>query len=163
MNAKDRNDIRWYDEERLKKDQTINNGRPYQQCSISVMDTIANPDIRFDAQGICNYYHEYKKLEAAEVFKGDAGRKKLDATIAEIKAAGNGKEYDCIVGLSGGADSSYLAWLAKQHGLRPLVVHFDYGWNLELAVQNIENIIKQLDFNLYTIVMDWEEMKSLQR
>lgn len=155
--------IRWYDEEALKNDPVINYSRPYQQCAIGVMDTIADPNINFDAKGICNYYYEYKKTEAEQVFKGEIGKQKLHAEIEKIKQAGKGKEYDCILGLSGGADSSYLAYLAKQHGLRPLVVHFDYGWNLELAVQNIENIIKELDFNLYTIVMDWEEMKSLQR
>jgi N-acetyl sugar amidotransferase len=163
MNAKEIKGIRWYDEEKLKADRVMNNDRPYQQCSISVMDTIADPGIHFDAEGVCNYYHEYKEAEKEQVFKGAAGVQKLNEAVAKIKEGGKGKEYDCILGLSGGADSSYLAYLAKQHGLRPLVVHFDYGWNLELAVQNIENIIKQLDFNLYTIVMDWEEMKSLQR
>jgi N-acetyl sugar amidotransferase len=147
----------------LKSDRTINYNRPYQQCSISVMDTIADPNISFDTKGICNYYYEYKKAEEEQVFKGNAGIQKLKDAVSKIKEAGRGKEYDSILGLSGGADSSYLAYLAKQQGLRPLVVHFDYGWNLELAVQNIENIIKQLDFNLFTIVMDWEEMKSLQR
>lgn len=155
--------LRRYDEEMLKKDPAINGNRPYQQCSVSVMDTIADPNITFDKDGVSNYYHQYKKAEANNVFSGEAGKKKLDAAIAMIKAEGKGKEYDCILGLSGGADSSYLAWLAKEQGLRPLVVHFDYGWNLELAVQNIENIIKKLGFNLYTIVMNWEEMKKLQR
>lgn len=163
MNIKEIKGIRWYDEERLKADKATNNGRPYQQCTISVMDTIADPNISFDSSGICNYYHDYKELEKKEVFRGEAGRQKLAQTVAAIKSSGRGKEYDCILGLSGGADSSYLAYLAKQQGLRPLVVHFDYGWNLELAVQNIENIIKKLGFNLYTIVMDWEEMRSLQR
>ena len=163
MSSKEVNGLRWYDEEKLKTDRVINYGRPYQQCTMSVMDTIADPNISFDEHGICNYYYEYKKAENEQVFKGNAGKQKLDEAVRKIKEAGKGKEYDCILGLSGGADSSYLAYLAKQHGLRPLVVHFDYGWNLELAVQNIENIIKQLDFNLYTIVMDWEEMKSLQR
>src|SRR5579872_6131321 len=143
MDVREISGIRWYDEEKLKADRAANNGRPYQQCAISVMDTIADPNISFDASGICNYYHQYKKLEKEEVFTGEAGRKRLDETVAQIKASGKGREYDCILGLSGGADSSYLAYLAKQQGLRPLVVHFDYGWNLELAVQNIENIIKQ--------------------
>jgi len=155
--------IKWYDVEALKKDPAKNYGRCYRQCAVSVMDTIADPAISFDGKGICNYYYEYKDAENTQVFKGDAGVKQLQASIREIKQAGIGKEYDCILGLSGGADSSYLAYLAKQEGLRPLVVHFDYGWNLELAVQNIENIIKRLNFNLYTIVMDWEEMRSLQR
>lgn len=155
--------IKEYDEGLLKKDKVANCGKSYQQCSISVLDTIADPNISFDENGICNYYYEYKKVERATVFNGDAGRMKLTKAIEAVKLAGKGREYDCVLGLSGGADSSYLAWLAKQNGLRPLVVHFDYGWNLELAVQNIEQIIKRLDLNLYTIVMDWQEMKSLQR
>jgi N-acetyl sugar amidotransferase len=155
--------IRQYEEEKFKQDPAWNNGRPYQQCAISVMDTIADPAITFDDKGICNYYYDYKKVEKAHVFNGAEGKQKLDALVSRIKESGRGKEYDCILGLSGGADSSYLAYLAKQVGLRPLVMHFDYGWNLELAVQNIENIIKKLGFNLYTIVMDWEEMRSLQR
>ena len=155
--------IKQYDEEELKKDPVINHNRPYQQCAISVMDTIADPGISFDEKGISNYYYDYKRAEQQDVFDGLAGKQKLAEAVARIKKAGEGKPYDCILGLSGGADSSYLAWLAKKEGLRPLVVHFDYGWNLELAVQNIENIIKKLDFNLYTIVMDWEEMRSLQR
>ncbi len=152
-----------YDVDALKKDPIVNGNRPYQQCSVSVMDTIADPAISFDKDGICNYFHDYKKMEAGSVFKGAAGKAKLEATVNMIKTEGKGNQYDCILGLSGGADSSYLAYLAKKMNLRPLVVHFDYGWNLELAVQNIENIIKKLDFNLYTIVMDWEEMKYLQR
>jgi N-acetyl sugar amidotransferase len=155
--------IKWYDEEALKSNLPINNGRSFQQCSISVMDTIADPNISFDQKGISNYYYQYKKAEKEEVYNGIAGKLKLNEAIQKIKNAGAGKEYDCILGLSGGADSSYLAYLAKREGLKPLVVHFDYGWNLELAVQNIENIIKKLGFNLYTVVMDWEEMKSLQR
>ena len=156
-------DLPVYDIEKLKLDPQINNGRPYQQCAMSVMDTIADPNIRFDSNGVCNYYADYKKLEQSEVFNGEKGRKKLAEVVNKIKEAGKGQEYDCILGLSGGADSSYMAYLAKEQGLRPLVVHFDYGWNLELAVNNIENIIQKLGFNLYTIVMDWEEMKSLQR
>jgi N-acetyl sugar amidotransferase len=163
MSSREVENLRWYDEEKLKLDLSINGGRSYQQCAISVMDTIADPNISFDTKGICNYYYEYKKAEKEQVFKGDAGTQKLKDAVEKIKVAGQGKEYDCILGLSGGADSSYLAYLAKSQGLRPLVVHFDYGWNLELAVQNIENIIKHLNFNLYTIVMDWEEMRSLQR
>lgn len=155
--------LKKYNEEALKYDEKANLGRPYQQCAISVMDTIADPDIFFDDQGICNYYGEYKKTEAENVFTNEEGESLLLALADSIKSSGHGKQYDCILGLSGGADSTYLAWLSKQLGLRPLVVHFDYGWNLELAVSNIENIIKKLDYDLHTIVMDWEEMKSLQR
>jgi N-acetyl sugar amidotransferase len=155
--------MRFYDEALLKKDPAMNHGREYRQCAISVMDTISDPDITFDSDGVCNYYHEYRKVESEQVFKGAEGRRKLEEAVEAIRKSGSGKSYDCILGLSGGADSSYLALLAKRHGLRPLVVHFDYGWNLELAVNNIQNIVTRLGYDLHTIVMDWEEMKSLQR
>lgn len=136
--------------------------RPYQQCTLTVMDNIADPDISFDEKGICNYYYEYKKAEKAEVFTGDEGRKKLTALAATIKAAGKGKPYDCLIGLSGGVDSTYVAWLVKDLGLRPLAVHLDNGWNSELAVKNIENIISKLGIDLFTLVINWQEFKDIQ-
>jgi N-acetyl sugar amidotransferase len=126
------------------------------------MDTIADPDIVFDEQGICNYYFEYKKAYAEKVVQGEAGKKKLEAIAAEIRAAGQGKAYDCIMGLSGGVDSTYVAWLAKQLGLRPLAVHFDNGWNSELSVMNIENIVGRLGLDLHTYVINWDEFRDLQ-
>jgi N-acetyl sugar amidotransferase len=152
-----------YDEEKLKMDWAVNGNRQYQQCSLSVMDTIADPDIRFDENGICNYYYEYLEAERTQTLSGEEGTKKLKAIVDEIKKEGKNNQYDCILGLSGGADSTYLAWLAKQEGLRPLLVHFDYGWNTELAIQNIENAVKILGLNLFTYVIDWEEFKELQR
>jgi len=151
------------DFEVLKNDQYWNGGNQYRQCSLSVMDTIADPDIKFDEKGICNYYYDYLSAEKQNVFTGDAGKSKLSETVSIIKEAGRRKKYDCVIGLSGGADSTYLALLAKQVGLRPLIVHFDYGWNSELAIHNIENATKKLGFDLYTFVMDWEEFKDLQR
>jgi N-acetyl sugar amidotransferase len=151
-----------YNEELLKKDLKLNFGKPYQQCSMSVMDTIADPNITFDEQGVCNYYHEFKIQEKNQVKYGEAGKEKLQAIVSEIKAAGKGKKYDCITGVSGGVDSTYLALQAKKLGLRPLIVHFDNGWNSELAVKNIENIISRLGFDLYTLVVDWEEFKDIQ-
>jgi len=151
-----------YDEEILKKDIAVNHLRPYQQCSISVMDTIADPNILFDGKGICNYYYNYLEAESSMVFKGEEGETKLAEIVEIIKKDGKGKKYDCIMGVSGGVDSTYLALQAKKLGLRPLVVHFDNGWNSELAVKNIENIISRLEFDLYTLVIDWEEFKDLQ-
>lgn len=153
----------FYNEQLLKKDREANFGRDYQQCAISVMDTIGDPDIKFDEKGICNYYYEYLAAEEKQGFAGAAGEAKLNEAVSRIKAAGANNEYDCVIGLSGGADSTYLCYLAKQLGLRPLVVHFDYGWNSELAVQNIENTTKKLGFHLLTYVMDWPEFKELQR
>jgi N-acetyl sugar amidotransferase len=136
--------------------------KPFQQCAISVMDTISDPNITFDEQGICNYYHAYKKAAEEGVFHGEAGKAKLAETVAAIKASGKGKKYDCITGVSGGVDSTYLTLQAKKLGLRPLVVHFDNGWNSELAVMNIHNIISKLGFDLFTLVVDWNEFKDIQ-
>ncbi len=151
-----------YNEENLKKDEKANYGKKYQQCSISVMDTIADQNITFDEKGISNYYYEYQLQEKAWVIKGKEGEQKLAKLIEAIKESGKGNKYDCITGVSGGVDSTYLVLRAKQLGLRPLIVHFDNGWNSELAVMNIENIIKRLGFDLYTLVVDWEEFKDIQ-
>ena len=140
----------------------MNRIETYRQCAIGVMDTIADPDIRFDENGVSNYYHEYKKAEAERVIRGEQGRKKLEQTLDAIKADGKGKPYDCIMGLSGGVDSSYVAWIAKQYGLRPLAVHFDNGWNSELAVKNIESMVNKLGFDLHTLVVNWEEFRDIQ-
>lgn len=134
----------------------------YQQCSISVMDTISDPDIKFDEKGICNYYYAYKKAEAEKVIAGEEGKRKLDEIAAKIKETGKDQAYDCIMGLSGGVDSTYVAYLAKQLGLRPLAVHFDNGWNSELSVMNIQNIVSKLGLDLFTYVINWEEFKDLQ-
>lgn len=134
----------------------------YRQCSLSVMDNIADPDITFDENGICNYYYEYLEAEKQNVLKDEAGEKKYNEIITQIKADGKGKKYDCILGVSGGVDSTYLAYLAKQAGFRVLCVHFDNGWNSELAVKNIQNIVEKCGFDLYTYVIDWEEFRDIQ-
>jgi N-acetyl sugar amidotransferase len=151
-----------YDEQRWRNDLKANAGRRFQQCSISVMDTISDPGIHFDEKGICNYYYEYLVQEKAQVFCGEEGKMKLVEIVAKIKEAGNGKNYDCITGVSGGVDSTYLCLMASKLGLNPLIVHFDNGWNSELAVKNIENIISRLGFDLYTLVVDWNEFRDLQ-
>jgi N-acetyl sugar amidotransferase len=134
----------------------------YQMCTMSVMDTTADPDIRFDAQGICNYFYEYQEKAKLRLFNDESNRSKLQEIISRIKADGEGKEYDCIIGVSGGVDSTYVAYLVKQLGLKPLAVHFDNGWNSELAVKNIEHVLTKLGIDLFTYVIDWEEFKSLQ-
>jgi len=154
------NDI--YDQEALENDLEANCGRPYQQCTLSVMDTIADPDITFDDKGICNYYYDYLEAEKKHVLKGDEGKKRLESELKKIKDADNSSKYDCILGLSGGVDSTYLCLMAKEHGLNPLVVHFDNGWNSELAQHNIENTVKICGFDLYTYVVDWREFKEMQ-
>jgi N-acetyl sugar amidotransferase len=126
------------------------------------MDNIADEDITFDEKGICNYYYDYKEAERAGLFTGEAGVEKLANLVAQIKEEGKGKQYDCLIGLSGGVDSTYVAWLVKSKGLRPLAVHLDNGWNSELAVKNIENIISKLGIDLYTLVINWQEFKDIQ-
>ncbi|MEJ7820849.1 MAG: N-acetyl sugar amidotransferase [Chitinophagaceae bacterium] len=154
--------MRLYNEAELKKDPKANFGREYQQCTKSVMDTIADPNIKFDEKGICNYYYEYLLTEKEQVYYGKSGEMKLEEVVSKIKAAGKSKKYDCITGVSGGVDSTYLTYTAKKLGLNPLVVHFDNGWNSEIAVKNIENIISKLGLDLKTLVVDWEEFKDLQ-
>lgn len=134
----------------------------YRQCSRCILDTNDDSKITFDEKGVCSYCQYYGQQEIKSVKKGLAGEEELKKIIAEIKASGKGKPYDSIIGISGGVDSTYLALKAKEFGLRPLAVHFDNGWNSELAVNNIENIITRLGFDLHTFVVDWEEFRDLQ-
>ena len=138
------------------------NDSGYRQCSVSVLDTDDDPQIRFDAEGRSHYYAEYMKAEREHVHKGEEGRRRLEEVASQIREGGKGRPYDCILGLSGGVDSTYVAYVAKQLGLRPLAVHLDNGWNSELAVSNIENIVRRLGFDLFTYVIDWEEFRDLQ-
>lgn len=133
------------------------------QCSIGVLDTGDDPEMRFDGQGRSHYWHDYIRAEAELVDTGSEGEAKLQALADRIRADGKGKPYDCIMGLSGGVDSTYVALQAKRLGLRPLAVHLDNGWNAELAVQNIEQIVSRLGIDLDTYVIDWTEFRDLQR
>lgn len=133
----------------------------YRQCSKCVMDT-TDPQIYFDEEGVCNHCLDFDNITSKKWFPNEEGAKKLKEIYNKIKKERGNKEYDCILGLSGGVDSSYLALKLYEEGLKPLVVHVDGGWNSELAVQNIENIIQYCNWDLHTIVIDWEEMKDLQ-
>jgi N-acetyl sugar amidotransferase len=139
------------------------NARSYQICARCVMDT-SDPDIFFNAEGLCNHCLKYDSMVRDIVARADRGERQseLEKIVERIKERGRGHDYDCIMGLSGGVDSSYVAYTAKRLGLRPLAVHFDSGWNSELAVNNIENIVKKLGIDLHTHVVDWEEMRDLQ-
>ncbi|MCK9613165.1 MAG: N-acetyl sugar amidotransferase [Bacteroidales bacterium] len=125
------------------------------------MDT-SDPDITFDENGYCNHCTRALAEKSTLWFPNEEGEKKLKAIVDKIKIQRKGNDYDCIIGLSGGVDSSFLAYKAVQYGLKPLVVHVDCGWNSELAVKNIENIVKYLNLELHTYVVNWEEMKDLQ-
>jgi aminotransferase len=139
----------------------VPSGRSYQVCTCCVMDT-TDPEIEFDEDGVCTHcrYFANNVKPLWPSLEGDQG--KLDAMIRTVKAYGQGKRYDCIIGLSGGIDSSYLAVKVVEWGLRPLVVHVDAGWNSELAVMNIEQICRRLGLDLVTHVVDWEEMRDMQ-
>lgn len=137
--------------------------RPYQRCTRTIMDT-TDPDIWFDNNGVSSHALIFDEHLADEVRAIQAGER-LDALqqlVAEMKRAGEGKPYDCVIGISGGVDSSYLALQAVRLGLRPLAVHFDSGWNSEIAADNIHNLVTRLGLDLYTQVVDWREMKDLQ-
>jgi aminotransferase len=139
----------------------INNDKTrYQVCTRCVMDT-SDPEIVFDDQGVCNHCIEFETVTRLRWFPNEQGLALWARQVELIKAAGAGHEYDCILGLSGGVDSSYLALKVHEWGLRPLVVHVDAGWNSELAVANIEAIVNHCSYDLHTHVVDWEEMRDL--
>ncbi|MBT4864789.1 MAG: N-acetyl sugar amidotransferase [Planctomycetaceae bacterium] len=135
-------------------------GAALRQCSRCIMDT-TDPQIQFDEDGICNHCLAYDIRVSNELFDKEEDRPRLEELIAEIKQAGKGRDYDCIIGVSGGVDSTMVAYTAIKHGLRPLAVHMDNGWNSELAVANIERTLKTLGIDLYTHVVDWEEFRDL--
>jgi N-acetyl sugar amidotransferase len=124
------------------------------------MDT-TDPQIRFLADGTCNHCNDFLKGRA-RLPKAGEREQRLAGLVDEIRQAGRGKPYDCIVGVSGGVDSTYVAYLARELGLRPLAVHLDNGWNSELAVMNIENTLSKLGIDLHTHVLDWETFRALQ-
>jgi aminotransferase len=130
-------------------------------CSRCVMDTTA-AEIVFDSVGVCNFCHQVEAYKNTIWRPED--RNALNAKIREIKTAGKGKKYDCIIGLSGGVDSSYLAHLVVcEFGLRPLAIHVDAGWNSEIATQNIEVLVRELDIDFYSEILDWKSVQELQR
>lgn len=125
------------------------------------MDT-SDPEIAFNEQGYCNHCTRYFARVATEVARGPRSGPALESIVARIRSEGQGKDYDCIAGVSGGVDSTYVIYKLKELGLRPLAVHFDNGWNSELAVANIKNALDELKIDLNTYVVDWEEFKDLQ-
>lgn len=136
--------------------------RPYQICTKTIMDT-SDPEIVFDKDGISDYYHNFHNNILPNWHTDERGEKELLAIAEKIKKEGVGKDFDCIIGMSGGLDSSYALYIAKEKmGLRPLVFHVDAGWNTQQAVSNIEKLIDGLGLDLYTEVINWEEMKDLQ-
>lgn len=136
--------------------------KEYKICTRCIMDT-TDPDITFDKNGVCSHCIEYDEKVQSFGYKGRKTDQERAKLIQKIKEYGKGREYDCILGISGGVDSAYLAYLAKKMGLRVLAVHVDAGWNTEIAVSNIHKMCKALDMDLHTIVVDWNSIKELQR
>jgi N-acetyl sugar amidotransferase len=131
-------------------------------CTRCIYDE-TTPGITFDENGVCNYCKTHDQMEK-EYPTGEIGWEKLEAFTKKIKKSGKGKKYDCIIGVSGGCDSSYLLHLAKKKlGLRPLAVHFDNTWNSKTAVENINIVLKKLDIDLWTYVMDNDEFNELAK
>lgn len=134
----------------------------YQICSNCVMDA-TDTMITFDEKGVCDHCSTFFRHTLPNWHTDERGWQALQAMVAKIRQEGEGKDFDCIIGMSGGIDSSYLTYIAKEKlGLRPLVFHVDAGWNSQIAVNNIEKLVDGLGLDLYTEVIDWEEMKDLQ-
>ncbi|HAF34506.1 MAG TPA: LPS biosynthesis protein [Sphingobacterium sp.] len=137
--------------------------KSYQICTKTIMDT-SDPNIVFNEKGESDYYTNYINEILPSWNTGEEGFNELMQTAEKIKKDGEKRDFDCIIGLSGGLDSSYVAYVAKEiMGLRPLLFHVDAGWNTDKAVGNIEKLVNGLGVDLYTEVINWEEMKDLQR
>ena len=136
--------------------------RAYQICTNCVMDT-SDTLIVFDEKGVCDHCSTFYSRVKPNWHTDERGAAQLEKLSANIRGAGKDRKFDCIIGISGGIDSSYLTYIAKKRmGLRPLVFHVDAGWNSQEAVNNIERLVDHLEVDLYTEVIDWEEMKDLQ-
>lgn len=137
--------------------------KEYQICTRCVMDT-TTIDINFNSEGVCNYCIDFiSRYQPMQEKSIEQREKELSELIEIIKSSGKGKRYDCIIGLSGGVDSSWVLVQAVKYGLRPLAVHMDNGWNSELAQNNIANLVRELKIDLYTHVIDWSEYKRLMQ
>lgn len=142
--------------------QQEHSARPYQICTTCIMDT-SDSLIQFDEKGVCEYCNNYHSNILPNWHTDQRGHDAIMKQVDKIKADGKGKDHDCLIGISGGVDSSYLVYLAKEKfGLRPLLYHVDGGWNSQQAVNNIEKLVDGLGLDLFTEVVNWPEMRDLQ-
>lgn len=154
--------IQYKDGKRRRKDNDFMNRAKYQICTNCIMDT-TDPNIIFDSKGVCERCNQFYNEILPSWPKGEDARQELNKIVEIIKKDGKNREYDCILGLSGGFDSSYMLHFAvKELGLRPLVFHVDGGWNTPFAVDNIKKMVNKLRIDLKVEVIDWEEMKDFQ-
>ncbi len=144
------------------RDIAVASGGNPRMCSMTLYDETI-PGITFDDEGICNLVQDSLWRLKNEVFHGEEGRRRLEAWSEQIKIAGKNHDYDCIIGMSGGVDSSTVAARVVELGLRPLALHLDNGWNIDLAVTNIQRLVNELNIDLITHVVDWREIRDLQR
>lgn len=133
----------------------------WRQCERCVMDT-SDPDITFSAEGFCNHCTDYFDRLAHLSYRGAESDRQLEALVERVRRAGRGRDYDCVVGISGGVDSCYVAHLARTLDLRPLAVHMDNGWNSDTAVLNIKRVADHLGIDYRSWVVDWDEFRDLQ-
>jgi N-acetyl sugar amidotransferase len=134
--------------------------RKYQMCTKTVMDT-TDPDIIFDEKGICHYYYEYKKLEKEIRLPKEIRKQKLESLVNGIKKETSNQKYNCLIGMSGGIDSSFVAWKVKELGLNPLAVHFDGGWDNEFGAHNMKVVLEKLDIDSFTLKVKTDEINDL--
>ena len=144
---------------RVARRASVTSDASYRICTRCVMDT-TDPEITFDADGVCNHCHRY--AERIALIGQNATQEALTTLVSRIRTEGEGKQYDCIIGVSGGVDSTYVAYLTRSLNLRALAVHLDNGWDSELAVTNIALALRNLKIDLYTHVIDWDEFRDLQ-
>lgn len=136
--------------------------RKHVACTRCIMSLADDPSMTFDDDGVCNVCRSFDTHFEALPKTEEESRALLEPVIERIRKTGEGKPYDCVIGISGGVDSTYIALLMRRFGLRPLAVHFDNGWNSELAVENIDRIVTKLDLDLVTYVIDWNDFRELQ-
>lgn len=130
-------------------------------CTRCVMSD-TDPDITFDAEGRCNHCTYYFERLASLIYNEQTSEKELATIVNRIRSAGQQKEYDCVMGISGGVDSCYAVYVAKSQGLRPLAVHLDNGWDSDTSARNIKNVTQTLGVDYQSFVLDWEEFRDLQ-
>ncbi|MDC0338321.1 N-acetyl sugar amidotransferase [Flavobacteriales bacterium] len=135
------------------------NNTSYQICNYCIMDT-SDEDIKFDAKGRCNHCTDFEQVLNSPRYHESVYDKQLNSMISKIK--NTNKQYDCLVGISGGVDSCYTAYLCHKWGLKPLLIHMDNGWNSDIAVKNVKKIVDKLDLDYVSYVLDWKEFREVQ-